>query len=117
MTDNDIRKTIPRLQGENFDHNKLVFERISEMAQRKGCTLGQLALAWVLHQGDDVAPIPGTTKIHNLNQNLGALAVKLTIEEMAELNSLASFKGARMPEQILAYSYVDTPLLSSWKAE
>ncbi|XP_071713139.1 probable aldo-keto reductase 3 [Rutidosis leptorrhynchoides] len=117
MADNDFRKMMPRLQGDNFDHNKLVFERVSEMVQRKGCTLGQLALAWVLHQGDDVAPIPGTTKIENLNQNLGALAVKLTAEEMAELESLASFKGARMPEQLLAYSYLDTPPLSSWKAE
>ncbi|XP_071713112.1 auxin-induced protein PCNT115-like [Rutidosis leptorrhynchoides] len=117
VADTDFRKTIPRLQGENFDHNKLVFERVSEMAQRKGCTLGQLALAWVLHQGDDVAPIPGTTKIENLNQNLGALAVKLTAEEMTELESLASFKGARMPEQILEHCYVDTPPLSTWKSE
>ena len=89
------------------------------MAQRKGCTLAQLALAWVLHQGDDVAPIPGTTKIENLNQNLGALGVTLTAEDMAELESMASFKGDRMPEFILVHSYKnsDTPPLSSWKRE
>lgn len=89
------------------------------MAERKGCTLAQLALAWVLHQGDDVCPIPGTTKIENFNQNLGALSVKLTAQDVAELESLASFKGPRMAEQILAHCYknVDTPPLSSWKSE
>ncbi|KAJ0606172.1 putative perakine reductase [Helianthus annuus] len=119
LADDDYRKFLPRLQGENFDHNKRVFERVSEMAERKGCTLAQLALAWVLHQGDDVCPIPGTTKITNLNQNLGALSVKLTSQDMAELESMASFKGDRMPEQILAHCYknVDTPPLSSWKTE
>ncbi|XP_076900778.1 auxin-induced protein PCNT115-like [Bidens hawaiensis] len=119
LADNDLRKIIPRLQGENFDHNKLAYERASEMAQRKGCTPSQLALAWVLHQGDDVGPIPGTTKIENLNQNLGALGVKLTAQDMAELESMASFKGARMPEQILVHSYKnsDTPLLSLWKSK
>ncbi|KAM0013676.1 putative perakine reductase [Helianthus debilis subsp. tardiflorus] len=119
LADDDYRKVLPRLQGENFDHNKRVFERVSEMAERKGCTLAQLALAWVLHQGDDVCPIPGTTKIKNLNQNLGALSVKLTAQDIAELESMASFKGDRMPEQILAHCYknVDTPPLSSWKTE
>jgi aryl-alcohol dehydrogenase-like predicted oxidoreductase len=115
----DYRKMLPRLQGENLDHNKVVYERVNEMAHKKGCTPAQLALAWVLHQGDDVGPIPGTTKIENLNQNLGALAVKLTAQDMAELESLASFKGERMPEQILAHCYKnsDTPPLSSWKSE
>ncbi|XP_076900765.1 auxin-induced protein PCNT115-like isoform X1 [Bidens hawaiensis] len=119
LADDDYRKVLPRLQGENFDHNKRVFERVSEMTERKGCTLAQLALAWVLHQGEDVSPIPGTTKIENFNQNLGALSVKLTAQDMAELESLASFKGPRMPEQILAHCYknADTPPLSSWKSE
>ncbi|KAD5508825.1 hypothetical protein E3N88_16528 [Mikania micrantha] len=115
LADNDYRKILPRLQGENYDHNKLVFERVSAMAERKGCTPSQLALAWVLHQGDDVGPIPGTTKIENLNQNLGALGVKLTAQDMAELESMASFKGVRMPAQILELSNKNTPLLSSWK--
>ncbi|GJS09795.1 putative aldo/keto reductase/potassium channel subunit beta [Tanacetum coccineum] len=70
-------------------------------------------------QGDDVGPIPGTTKIKNLNRNLGALSVTLTAEGMAELESMASFKGDKMPEQILVHSYKnsDTPPLSSWKCE
>ncbi|KAL8227319.1 hypothetical protein R6Q57_017151 [Mikania cordata] len=92
-------------------------KRVSAMAERKGCTPSQLALAWVLRQGDDVGPIPGTTKIENLNHNLGALGVKLTALDMAELESMASFKGARMPEQILVLSYQNTPLLSSWKSK
>lgn len=60
------------------------------MATRKGCTPSQLALAWVHHQGTDVCPIPGTTKIENLNQNNGALSVKLTPKEMSELETYAS---------------------------
>ncbi|MFS8005968.1 putative perakine reductase [Helianthus anomalus] len=68
--------SMPRFQ--NVDHNKIVFERVSEMATRKGCTAAQLALAWLHHQGTDVVPIPGTTKLENFNQNIGALSVKLT---------------------------------------
>ncbi|MDK0957661.1 aldo/keto reductase, partial [Clostridium perfringens] len=60
------------------------------MAARKGCTPSQLALAWVHHQGSDVCPIPGTTKIENFNQNVAALSVKLTPGEMTELESYAS---------------------------
>ena len=60
------------------------------MAARKGCTPSQLALAWILHQGDDVCPIPGTTKIGNFNENVGSLSVKLTEEDMKELESYTS---------------------------
>ncbi|MBO8584210.1 aldo/keto reductase, partial [Staphylococcus aureus] len=84
------RKFLPRFQPENLEHNASIFERVTEMATRKGCTPSQLALAWVHYQGNDVCPIPGTTKIENLNQNVGALSVKLTPEEMAELESLVS---------------------------
>ncbi|KAB1213437.1 putative aldo-keto reductase 2 [Morella rubra] len=84
---NDFRKSLPRFQPENLEHNKTIFERVNEMATRKGCTPSQLALAWVHHQGKDVCPIPGTTKIENFDQNVGALSVKLTPEEMAELES------------------------------
>ncbi|KAJ0079695.1 hypothetical protein Patl1_24192 [Pistacia atlantica] len=59
----DVRQRFPRFQPENLDHNKLLFERLSEIATKKGCTPSQLALAWIHHQGDDVCPIPGTTKI------------------------------------------------------
>ena len=89
------------------------------MATRKGCTPSQLALAWVHHQGDDVCPIPGTTKIENFNQNIGALSVKLTPEEMAELESFASedvVKGDRYMSGFPTWKNSETPILSSWKA-
>ncbi|OMP05629.1 Aldo/keto reductase [Corchorus olitorius] len=88
------------------------------MAKRKGCTPSQLALAWVHHQGDDVCPIPGTTKIENLNENIKALSVKLTPEDMAELESIASgdaVKGDRYADTVPTYKNSDTPPLSSWK--
>jgi aryl-alcohol dehydrogenase-like predicted oxidoreductase len=102
-----------------MEHNKTIFERVNEMATRKGCTPSQLALAWVHHQGNDVCPIPGTTKIENFNQNIGALSVKLTPEEMAELESFASqdvVKGDRSSYEIPTWKNSETPSLSSWKA-
>ena len=88
------------------------------MAARKGCTPSQLALAWVHHQGNNVCPIPGTTKIENFNQNIGALSVKLTPEEMAELESFAAadaVKGDRYAGDITTWKNSDTLPLSSWK--
>lgn len=108
---------LPRFQPENVEHNKTIFDRLSEMATRKGCTPSQLALAWVHHQGNDVCPIPGTTKIENFNQNIEALSVKLTLEEMAELESFASaVKGDRSRSDSNTWKESDTPPLSSWKA-
>ncbi|XAR58179.1 Perakine reductase [Bertholletia excelsa] len=90
------------------------------MAVRRGCSPGQLALASVHHQGSDVCPIPGTTKIENLNQNIGALSIELTAEEMAELESFASadaVKGDRYSAIIPTWENSETPPLSSWKSE
>jgi aryl-alcohol dehydrogenase-like predicted oxidoreductase len=120
FAEGDSRKTFPRFQEENLKKNKLIFERVNEMATRKGCTPSQLALAWVHHQGEDVCPIPGTTKIENLNQNIGALSVKLTPEEMTELESYASadaVKGDRHALMSNTWINSETPPLSSWKAE
>ncbi|PIN07677.1 Perakine reductase [Handroanthus impetiginosus] len=120
LSEGDSRKNFPRFQAENLEKNKLVFERVNEVAARKGCTPPQLALAWVHHQGDDVCPIPGTTKIENLNQNIGALSVKLTPEEMAELESYASadaVAGERHVHMATTWIYAETPPLSSWKPE
>ncbi|EFH62855.1 aldo/keto reductase family protein [Arabidopsis lyrata subsp. lyrata] len=119
LDNNDVRKTLPRFQQENLVHNKILFEKVSAMSEKKGCTPAQLALAWVHHQGDDVCPIPGTTKIENLNQNIGALSVKLTPEEMSELESLAqpeSVKGERSISILTTFKNSETPPLSSWKA-
>ena len=108
----------PRFQPENLEHNKKLFERVNEIAAKKGCTPSQLALAWVHHQGDDVCPIPGTTKIENLNQNIKALSLKLTPEEIAELESIASadaLRSHRYGGVTRTYEDSDTPPLSSWK--
>ncbi|KAL6293623.1 hypothetical protein ACE6H2_001765 [Prunus campanulata] len=111
---------LPRFQPVNVEHNKTLFEQVSDLAARKGCTPSQLALAWVHHQGNDVCPIPGTTKIENFNQNIGALSVKLTPEELAELESFASadaVKGDRYPSDCrTTWTNSETPPLSSWKA-
>ncbi|KAK9177578.1 hypothetical protein WN944_029601 [Citrus x changshan-huyou] len=114
----DSRHHQPRFQPENLEHNKKLFERVNEIAVKKGCTPSQLALAWVHHQGNDVCPIPGTTKIENLNQNIKALSVKLSPEEMAELESVASADAVRVHRYggvTPTYEDSETPPLSSWK--
>ncbi|KAL6851548.1 hypothetical protein ACP4OV_020481 [Aristida adscensionis] len=122
LGEQDFRKYMPRFQPENLDKNAQIFEQVNVMAARKGCTPSQLALAWVHHQGNDVCPIPGTTKIENFNQNMGALSVKLTPDEMTELESYAAagnVQGDRYPEPQMATTWKDsvTPPLSSWKSE
>ncbi|GAB4851844.1 hypothetical protein Ancab_031243 [Ancistrocladus abbreviatus] len=119
FSDEDIRQVMPRFQPENMEHNKHIFERVNKMAAKKGCTSSQLALAWVHHQGSDVCPIPGTTKIENLNLNMGALSASLTPEEMAELESFASgdaVKGFRTATLLPTWYDSETPPLSSWKS-
>ena len=82
----DVRRTMPRFQGENFGRNLDLVARIGEMAADKGCAPGQLALAWVLAQGEDIVPIPGTKRRVYLEENVAALSVRLTPEELAELD-------------------------------
>ncbi|KAI3924011.1 hypothetical protein MKW92_027482 [Papaver armeniacum] len=117
LADNDFRKSLPRFLPENLEQNKNIFERVSELALKKGCTTSQLALAWLHHQGDFVCPIPGTTKIENITQNIGALSVKLTASELAELESLASADAVKGDRYGGAYAKTwknsDTPELSS----
>ncbi|KAK9146049.1 hypothetical protein Sjap_005952 [Stephania japonica] len=112
---------MPRFQKENLEHNKHIFEKVNEIATRKGCTPSQLALAWVHHQGSDVCPIPGTTKIENLEQNIEALSVKLTHEEMTELENLANsgdaVRGDRYGGTSFTWKDSDTPPLASWKGQ
>ncbi|KAL9860596.1 putative aldo-keto reductase 6 [Arabidopsis thaliana] len=110
---------LPRFQQGNLENNKILYEKVQAMATKKSCTPAQLALAWVHHQGDDVCPIPGTSKIQNLNQNIGALSVKLTPEEMVELEAIAQpdfVKGERYDNNMVTYKDSETPPLSSWKA-
>ncbi|KAI3518607.1 hypothetical protein L1887_07412 [Cichorium endivia] len=82
LTEYDHRQYNPRLQGENLEHNKILFDRIHKIAENKGCTPSQLALAWVLNQGFDVGPIPGTTKMENLNQNIESLSDEQPMEPL-----------------------------------
>ncbi len=84
----DYRRHSPRFQGENFDRNLQLVERVRELAQAKGVTPGQLALAWVLAQGEDLVPIPGTKRLAYLEENLGALQVKLSAEELAQIEAI-----------------------------
>ncbi|KAK3000289.1 hypothetical protein RJ639_021028 [Escallonia herrerae] len=112
--DNDFRKNMPRFHPENVKHNAKLYEQVSEMAARKGCTTAQIALAWLHHQGNDVCPIPGTTKIENFNKNIEALSVKLTPEELAQLEPLAaSVKGERYGPNFASWRNSETPPLSS----
>ncbi|KAK2995476.1 hypothetical protein RJ640_007531 [Escallonia rubra] len=119
LSNDDFRKNSPWFQPENIKHSQNIYERVNEMALRKQCTTSQLALAWVHHQGQDVCPIPGTTKIENLKQNIGALSLKLTLEEMADLESIVSavaVEGDNYGGLLVTWRDSDTPPLSSWKA-
>lgn len=100
----DQRRAQPRFQGENFARNLELVVKIQELAARKGCTASQLALAWVLAQGDHILPIPGTRRITNLDENLGALDVKLGKAEFAEIEAVfpaSAVAGTRYPEQFM----------------
>ena len=83
----DYRRGDPRFQGENFDRNLRAAETVREMAARKGATPGQIALAWLLHKGDDIVPIPGTKRRQYLEENVGAANVQLSAAEMQQLDA------------------------------
>ncbi len=114
-------QTLPLLQQENFEKNKILLEQVSKIAEKKKCSLSQLALAWVLHKGGNgTVPIPGTTKKANLEANVGALSVKLSEQEMQELESAIppeAVSGERYHPGLKAYYWLHarTPPLSSWK--
>jgi aryl-alcohol dehydrogenase-like predicted oxidoreductase len=84
----DFRRRQPRFQGENFQKNLDLVRHVEQVASRKGCTPAQLALAWLLHQGDDVVPIPGTTRVENLEENVGALGVTLTEADLGRIDAV-----------------------------
>ena len=88
LADNDWRRSMPRFEQENFGRNLELVERIKALAARKGCSPAQLALAWVLAQGDDIVPIPGTKRRRYLEENIGALDVHLAHDELAEIDAI-----------------------------
>ncbi len=100
FAENDFRRHSPRFQGDNFKRNLELVDRVKELADQKQCTPGQLALAWLLAQGEHIVPIPGTKKRERLAENLGATAVVLSEEDLKRLDELApagSTAGARYP--------------------
>jgi aryl-alcohol dehydrogenase-like predicted oxidoreductase len=102
----DWRRESPRFQGENFARNLAVLEQINRIAREKGCTPSQLALAWLLAQGTDVVPIPGTTHAARLEENLGAVRVNLSREELARIDAVAPLgvaMGQRYHENMMKF--------------
>ena len=97
----DFRRTNPRFQGDNFAKNLQLVERVTQMATQKSCTPSQLALAWVMAQGDDIVPIPGTKRRTYLEDNLGAEPVVLTKQDLAALDEIAP-KGVAAGERYQA---------------
>jgi aryl-alcohol dehydrogenase-like predicted oxidoreductase len=89
LAESDYRRRSPRFQGENFQKNLQLVERIHQIAVEKGCTPAQLALAWMLAQGEDVVPIPGTKRRTYQEENLGALDVKLSAADLARIDEIA----------------------------
>ncbi len=89
LPEGDYRRQSPRFQGENFDRNLELVERVNEIAAEKDVTLGQLALAWLLHRGDDLVPIPGTKRREYLEENVAATDIELTDEDLRRIEELA----------------------------
>src|SRR5437762_5124583 len=105
LLNDDYRRTTPRFQGENFQRNLDLVKRIEEIAREKKCTPAQLALAWVLAQGDDTVPIPGTKRRKYLQENIGAVDGTLTSDDLARIDEVAPHEavaGARYPDWAMA---------------
>jgi aryl-alcohol dehydrogenase-like predicted oxidoreductase len=104
LPEGDYRRTAPRFQGENFQSNLDLVQRVAEIAREKHCTPAQLALAWVLAQGEHIVPIPGTKRRKYLQENIGALDIGLTSDDLARINELSprgAAAGSRYPEAMM----------------
>lgn len=104
LPEGDQRRNWPRFQGANFQKNLDLANKVAEIAREKGCTPSQLALAWVLAQGDDIIPIPGTKHMHYLEDNIGSLHVKLMPDDLQRLEQVfprGVAAGTRYPEQMM----------------
>ncbi len=102
--EDDYRRTSPRFQGDNFKKNLELVQRIEKLSKQKGCTAAQLALAWVLAQGDDVVPIPGTKHRKYLEENMGAVSISLSKADLQQIEEIAprgSAQGPRYPENAM----------------
>jgi aryl-alcohol dehydrogenase-like predicted oxidoreductase len=104
LAPDDFRRTVPRFRGENFDRNAELVSRVEAMAKEKNCKPAQLALAWVLAQGDDIVPIPGTKRRSYLEENVAALAIRLLNDDLARLDELMPqgvAAGLRYPDEMM----------------
>lgn len=109
----DLRRLVPRFNAENFPKNLILVEKFKELAAKKKCTPGQLAIAWLMAQGEDVIPIPGTKNIKYLEENVGAAYVLLSKDEEAEVRSWVSdigVSGLQMAPGVIT-DYGNTPPL------
>jgi aryl-alcohol dehydrogenase-like predicted oxidoreductase len=109
LAEGDTRKRQPRYAGDNLNHNRALAEKFQAIAKKKGCTPAQLALAWVLAQGPDVIPIPGTKQHKRMMENIGALNVSLSAADLAEIAAAVpagAVKGTRYPEAQMASLYI-----------
>jgi aryl-alcohol dehydrogenase-like predicted oxidoreductase len=100
----DWRRRHPRFQGENFDRNLAIVDRVRTLASRKGCTPAQLAIAWVLARGNDIVPIPGSKRRERLEENAAAIDVTLTADDLREIDTAipaGMAAGTRYPEAVM----------------
>jgi aryl-alcohol dehydrogenase-like predicted oxidoreductase len=101
LAPDDFRRVNPRFRGEAFEHNLALVKAVRELAAERGVTAAQLALAWVLAQGDDIVPIPGTKRIHYLEENVQATTIELTRDDLAALENAiprGAVEGERYPD-------------------
>jgi aryl-alcohol dehydrogenase-like predicted oxidoreductase len=94
LPENDFRRTNPRFQGENFARNLQLVEKVKALAQEKGVKASQLALAWVLAQGEDIVPIPGTKRRKYIEQNAAAVDITLTDDELKQIDEIFPVNAA-----------------------
>jgi aryl-alcohol dehydrogenase-like predicted oxidoreductase len=112
FAEGDIRRVESRFSPENLPHNLALVDLVRNWAERKQATPAQIALAWLMAQKPWIVPIPGTTQMPHMLENIGAASVRFTPSELAELNASVSavqVRGARLPEQVLAFSGVEAP--------
>jgi len=95
IADDDWRKTNPRFTGENFQRNLRIVDEVEAVAAEAGATPAQIALAWLLAQGDDIAPIPGTKRVARVEENTAADTIELSAQQIERLNNLTSASGER----------------------
>ncbi len=103
LSEDDFRRQLPRFEDENLRRNMAIVEKVESLARERGATPGQIALAWILHKGENFVPIPGTSRVKHLKENAAAVFIKLTADEMAALDGLSSLvAGERYREKDMA---------------